>query len=102
MSDGAAVHDILVVGGGPSGAACAYWLAEAGHDVLLVEKKHFPREKTCGDGLTPRAVRELEGMGRIAGNLQVQPSNLDQTTSGESPVFPYEPFEQSVYPRPRS
>src|SRR3954463_5320817 len=56
-------HDVLVVGGGPSGAACAYWLAEAGHDVLLIEKKRFPREKTCGDGLTPRAVRQLEEMG---------------------------------------
>ncbi|MCU1448769.1 MAG: geranylgeranyl reductase family protein [Acidimicrobiales bacterium] len=63
MSGDASVRDVLVVGGGPSGAACAYWLAEAGHDVLLVEKKHFPREKTCGDGLTPRAVRELENMG---------------------------------------
>jgi geranylgeranyl reductase family protein len=51
------------VGGGPSGAACAYWLAEAGHDVLLVEKKHYPREKTCGDGLTPRSVKQLEDMG---------------------------------------
>jgi len=38
-------------------------LASAGHDVLLVEKKNFPREKTCGDGLTPRAVRQLEDMG---------------------------------------
>ena len=55
--------DVLVVGGGPSGAACAYWLAEAGHDVLVVEKKSYPREKTCGDGLTPRAVRQLEDMG---------------------------------------
>src|SRR5437868_5194628 len=63
MTPGSAVHDVLVVGGGPSGAACAYWLAEAGHDVLLVEKKRFPREKTCGDGLTPRAVRQLEDMG---------------------------------------
>ena len=54
---------MLVVGGGPAGAACAYWLAEAGHDVLLVEKKHFPREKTCGDGLTPRSVRQLEDIG---------------------------------------
>ena len=59
----AAQHDVLVVGGGPSGAACAYWLAEAGHDVLLVEKKRYPREKTCGDGLTPRSVRQLEDMG---------------------------------------
>lgn len=55
--------DVLVVGGGPSGAACAYWLAEAGHDVLVVEKKAFPREKTCGDGLTPRSVRQLRDMG---------------------------------------
>jgi geranylgeranyl reductase family protein len=55
--------DVLVVGGGPAGAACAYWLASAGHEVLLVEKKRYPREKTCGDGLTPRAVRQLCDMG---------------------------------------
>ena len=56
-------HDVLVIGGGPAGAAAGYWLAEAGHDVLIVEKKRFPREKTCGDGLTPRAVRQLQDMG---------------------------------------
>jgi geranylgeranyl reductase family protein len=55
--------DVLVVGGGPAGAATGYWLAEAGHDVLVVEKKTFPREKTCGDGLTPRAVKQLADMG---------------------------------------
>jgi geranylgeranyl reductase family protein len=58
-----AVHDVLVIGGGPSGAATAYWLAEAGHDVVVVERKVFPREKTCGDGLTPRAVKQLTDMG---------------------------------------
>jgi menaquinone-9 beta-reductase len=58
-----ALHDVLVVGGGPAGAATAYWLAEAGHDVVAVEKKTFPRDKTCGDGLTPRAVRQLADMG---------------------------------------
>ena len=57
------VHDVLIVGGGPSGSSCAYWLAEAGWDVALVEKKVFPRVKTCGDGLTPRAVRQLADMG---------------------------------------
>ncbi len=57
------VHDVLVVGGGPSGSSCAYWLAEAGWDVVLVEKKRFPRVKTCGDGLTPRSVRQLADMG---------------------------------------
>ncbi len=57
------VHDVLVVGGGPSGSSCAYWLAEAGWDVALVEKKEFPRVKTCGDGLTPRSVRQIADMG---------------------------------------
>ena len=57
------VWDVLVVGGGPAGSSCAYWLAEAGWDVALVEKKVFPRVKTCGDGLTPRAVRQLADMG---------------------------------------
>lgn len=55
--------DVLVVGGGPSGSACAYWLASAGHDVVMVERKTYPREKTCGDGLTPRSVKQLEDMG---------------------------------------
>ncbi len=55
--------DVLVVGAGPAGAACAHWLARRGHRVLAVEKKVFPRDKTCGDGLTPRAVRQLNDMG---------------------------------------
>jgi geranylgeranyl reductase family protein len=55
--------DVLVVGGGPAGSATGYWLAQAGHDVCVVERKTFPREKTCGDGLTPRAVRQLSDMG---------------------------------------
>jgi geranylgeranyl reductase family protein len=63
-ADGAErVHDVLVVGGGPAGSSCAYWLADAGWDVALVEKKVFPREKTCGDGLTPRSVRQIADMG---------------------------------------
>ncbi len=55
--------DVLVVGGGPAGAATAHWLGDAGRDVVVVEKKTFPREKTCGDGLTPRAVKQLTDMG---------------------------------------
>lgn len=68
VDDDGREHDVLVIGGGPSGSACAYWLAEAGWDVVAVERKHFPREKTCGDGLTPRAVRQLTDMG-LAGAL---------------------------------
>jgi len=56
-------YDALVIGAGPSGATAAYWLASRGRRVLVVEKKRFPREKTCGDGLTPRAVRQLHDMG---------------------------------------
>ena len=57
------IHDLLVVGGGPAGAATAYWAATHGLDVVVVERKTFPRDKTCGDGLTPRAVHQLEVMG---------------------------------------
>jgi menaquinone-9 beta-reductase len=55
--------DVIVVGAGPAGASAAYHLAEAGVDVLLLEKSAFPRDKICGDGLTPRAVRQLVAMG---------------------------------------
>jgi len=52
-----------VVGAGPAGAGAAYWLAKAGHDVLLIDKASFPRDKFCGDGLTTLCLRELEAMG---------------------------------------
>lgn len=53
---------VLVVGGGPAGGAAAHWLAKDGHDVLVVDKKQFPRDKACGDGLTPRAIYQLQEM----------------------------------------
>jgi len=55
--------DAIIVGAGPAGSATAAYLAMAGLDVLLLEKTQFPREKVCGDGLTPRAVRELIYLG---------------------------------------
>ena len=65
-------HDaeVIVVGAGPAGSATAHRLASAGRDVLLLEKGHFPRDKVCGDGLTPRAVRSLVEMG-----VDISPEN---------------------------
>ncbi len=89
--------DVLVVGGGPAGSSCAYWLAQAGHEVVVVEKKHFPRVKTCGDGLTPRAVRQLEDMGlggalagqhRIAGLRAVAFGKTIEMAWPDHPLFP--------------
>ena len=84
---GGRARDALVVGAGPAGAAAAYWLAERGHRVLVVEKKRFPREKTCGDGLTPRAVRQLHdmGLGRAArGVPALRRPALDRPTASPS------------------
>jgi menaquinone-9 beta-reductase len=55
--------DVIVVGAGPGGAAAARYLATEGFDVIALEKAHYPREKVCGDGLTPRAVKELQLIG---------------------------------------
>src|SRR3954449_9117753 len=55
--------DVIVVGAGPGGSTAAYHLAQAGVGVIALEKSQFPREKVCGDGLTPRAVKQLVAMG---------------------------------------
>ncbi|MEJ7705452.1 MAG: FAD-dependent oxidoreductase [Geodermatophilaceae bacterium] len=55
--------DVIVVGAGPGGSTAACYLAQAGLDVLLLEKSSFPRDKVCGDGLTPRSVKSLISLG---------------------------------------
>jgi geranylgeranyl reductase family protein len=55
--------DVLVVGAGPAGSACAQWLARHGFDVLLADQHTFPRDKVCGDGLIPDAHAALKRLG---------------------------------------
>ena len=59
-------YDVAVIGAGPGGSAAAYYLARQGKRVLLLDKASFPRDKTCGDGLTPRALEVLDDMGILA------------------------------------
>lgn len=59
--------DVLVVGGGPAGAAVAARLAGSGHGVALLEKRPAPRRKACGEALTPRALAELDALGVTVG-----------------------------------
>ena len=55
--------DVLVVGAGPAGSACAQMLARAGFDVVLADQHGFPRDKVCGDGLIPDAHKALARLG---------------------------------------
>ncbi|MCS3877601.1 geranylgeranyl reductase family protein [Gordonia amarae] len=64
--------DVLVVGAGPGGSAAAAHAVAAGREVTLVDGAAFPRDKTCGDGLTPRAVAELDALG-LGGLLEGRP-----------------------------
>jgi menaquinone-9 beta-reductase len=63
MKTGATRAQVVVVGAGPAGSAAAAWAARAGNEVLVIDSASFPRDKPCGDGLTPRAVAELERLG---------------------------------------
>jgi geranylgeranyl reductase family protein len=60
---GVSATDLVVVGAGPAGSAAAAWAARAGRDVVVIDSAVFPRDKACGDGLTPRAVAELQLLG---------------------------------------
>lgn len=57
------IYEVAIVGAGPAGATCAYYLAEKGIAVLLIDKETFPRRKICGDAITVRAQHHLERMG---------------------------------------
>ena len=94
--------DVCVVGAGPVGSTCAWYLARRGLRVLLLDKQRFPRDKLCGDAVTTRAQFHLERMGVLGEVLAagegrwaevggfVSPSGLDyiadSTTDGGRPL----------------
>ncbi len=84
-------HDVVIVGAGPAGALLAHDLAAAGQDVLLVEKKHLPRYKACGGGLTPRALKLLP--------FSIQAVVEDAATTARLRVKDRTAF-QRTYPQP--
>ena len=61
------LFDVCIVGAGPAGSTATYLLAKQGLSVALVDRARFPRDKTCGDGITPRGARVLARIGALDG-----------------------------------
>ncbi|MFX0010688.1 MAG: NAD(P)/FAD-dependent oxidoreductase [Candidatus Hermodarchaeota archaeon] len=57
------IYDVCIIGAGPAGSTCGYYLAKKGFKPLILEKKEFPRDKICGDAFTQRCYIHLERMG---------------------------------------
>jgi len=73
--------DVLVVGAGPAGSSAATWAARSGRQVTVIDSATFPRDKPCGDGLTPRAIAELTALG-LGGWLGGRARNLGLRAAG--------------------
>lgn len=82
---------VLIVGAGPAGSTAAWHLASAGIETIVLEKTRFPREKVCGDGLTPRAVREMQLMGlpHLAGDGWRKNKGLRLIAGGRTVEVPW-------------
>ena len=87
---GDADADVIVVGAGPAGSTAAIALARAGVDVLLLEKSTFPRDKVCGDGLTPRGVKQVLALGvDVSGPDWIRNKGLRVVAAGRSLELPW-------------
>ena len=77
--------EVLVVGGGPAGSAAAFWAAQSGRMVVLLEKDVMPRDRVCGDAVTPKAVGHLAEMGiDVADKRFHKHRGLRMTAHGQS------------------
>ena len=82
--------DVIVVGAGPAGATAATYLARSGVDVLLLEKSTFPRDKVCGDGLTPRGVKQVLALGvDVSGDDWIRNRGLRVVGGGSTLELPW-------------
>jgi geranylgeranyl reductase family protein len=84
--------EVAVVGAGPAGATAAIHLARSGHDVTLIDKARFPRDKTCGDGLTGNALRRLDALGLDPGRIpswQTVHQVMIRVPTGRQAAFPF-------------
>ena len=89
---------VVIAGGGPAGATAATYLARAGYRVTVVEKTRYPREKVCGDGLTPRAVREMNylGMAHDEADGWQRTRGLRFVAGGRSSTVSFEGFSSDI------
>ena len=91
--------EVLVIGAGPAGSACAQWLAQAGVDVLLADQHVFPRDKVCGDGLIPDAHAALRRLG-LQGEVMSQAQHVQHVRCiGTRGGFVDVPGSMAVLPR---
>ena len=90
VNDPDASADVIVVGAGPAGSTAATYLARSGVDVLLLEKSTFPRDKVCGDGLTPRGVKQVLALGvDVSGSDWIKNKGLRVVGGGTSLELPW-------------
>ncbi|MEW5705329.1 MAG: geranylgeranyl reductase family protein [Actinomycetota bacterium] len=93
--------DVVIVGAGPAGSSAAFFLAQQGIEVVLIDKSHFPREKACGDGLGPRAIQIMNKMGLgnwLASGSYYRCNRVRMVSSMGSRFEAHIPAEDTPYP----